>query len=293
IADPCYYCPDEEEPTGGSGGYPIPLREIIITTPPKSTPPSFPPMTFIPRGPAYGAVDPPEYTNPPRGGGGGGSSSIGNTENPCDTAKSTTANAKSPAYISAKSNIIKASADGLEHSITLGKDANGNITQAPMSNGSSEKVKVNTTWAGAFGAMHNHPNQTPVSGGDIYAAVTLNTGNSNFTTSFILTKGETYAIVVTDLAAAQVFTASYPADISPIYPPEFPEFIFDQISFIRSKLGESNEVRTMAIASVLDKYNAGITLMRQDSDGQFNPIKVQETTQPDGTKTYTKIPCNK
>ena len=75
IADPCYYCPDEEEPTGGSGGYPIPLREIIITTPPKSTPPSFPPMTFIPRGPSSGGVvNPPEYTNPPRGGGGGSSS---------------------------------------------------------------------------------------------------------------------------------------------------------------------------------------------------------------------------
>ncbi len=66
IADPCYYCPDEEEPTGGSGGFPgTPLREVIIKSP------SFPPMTFIPRGPSYGGViNPSEYTNPPRGGGG-------------------------------------------------------------------------------------------------------------------------------------------------------------------------------------------------------------------------------
>ncbi|MDN3675052.1 hypothetical protein QWY99_18620 [Flavobacterium branchiarum] len=70
IADPCYYCPDEEEPTGGSGGFPgTPLRDVVITSP--SSPPSFPPMTYIPRGPSYGGVtNPSEYTNPPRGGGG-------------------------------------------------------------------------------------------------------------------------------------------------------------------------------------------------------------------------------
>ncbi|MCD0475113.1 hypothetical protein LPB87_11985 [Flavobacterium sp. EDS] len=82
IADPCYYCPDEEEPTGGSGGFPgTPLREVIIKSP--SSPPSFPPMTFIPRGPSYGGViNPSEYTNPPRGGGG---SSGGSTTNPADS----------------------------------------------------------------------------------------------------------------------------------------------------------------------------------------------------------------
>ncbi|AYN04671.1 hypothetical protein [Flavobacterium sp. 140616W15] len=79
VADPCYYCPDEEEPTGGSGGSPIPLREVIITSP--SAPPSFPPMTFIPRGlSSGGVVNPPEYTNPPRGGGGGGGSSSPSVE---------------------------------------------------------------------------------------------------------------------------------------------------------------------------------------------------------------------
>jgi hypothetical protein len=83
--------------------------------------------------------------------------------------------------------------------------------------------------------MHNHPNNTALSSGDIYAAVTLNTKNSNFTTSFILTGGETYAIVITNLTAAKAFVAAYPADISPIYPPEFPQFIFDQIQDVKTK----------------------------------------------------------
>jgi hypothetical protein len=56
-----------------------------------------------------------------------------------------------------------------------------------------------------------------------------------------MTGRETYTIAVTDLDAAKAFTAAYSADISPVYPSEFPEFIFDQISFIKSKVGESNQ----------------------------------------------------
>jgi hypothetical protein len=56
-----------------------------------------------------------------------------------------------------------------------------------------------------------------------------------------MTGRETYTIAVTDLDAAKAFTAAYPSDISPVYPPELPEFIFDQISFIKSKVGESNQ----------------------------------------------------
>ncbi|MFB9063805.1 hypothetical protein, partial [Flavobacterium branchiarum] len=294
VASPCSLCLDEEEPKGGGGSSSspaIPLRDVVITSP--SSPPTFPPMTYIPRGPSYGGVtNPSEYTNPPRGGGGGGSSSIGNTENPCNTAKTTTTNAKSPAYLSAKSNIVEASTDGLEHSITLGKDAQGNITQAPMNNGGNSAVKVNTNWSGAFAAIHNHPNSSPLSTGDIYAAVTLNTNNSNFKTSYIITGGETYAIVVTDLDAAKAFTVAYPADISPIYPPEFPNVIFDKLQELVNDMGSSTLGKTNAIAYILDQLNSGIILMKQDSNGQFNPIKNKETKLSNGTSSYTAIPCN-
>lgn len=59
-----------------------------------------------------------------------------------------------------------------------------------------------------------------------------------------------------------------------------------------NKMGSSNEGRTTAIAFVLDKHNAGITLLKQDSSGDFQSIQTQETTQANGTKTYTSIPCN-
>jgi hypothetical protein len=216
---------------------------------------------------------------------------------PCAEAKSasvsTTAISKDANFTSAKNSIATAStADGLEHGITLGRNSSGQITQAPMKTGGAVNVPVNTSWPGAFAALHNHPNSTPLSSGDIYSSVTLNVKNSNFTTSFVLINGETYAIAVTNLVAAHAFVATYPADQSPGYSPEFPDFIFDQIVDVRAKMGESIEARTGAIAFVLDKYNAGITLLKQNSSGEFKPIKTQEATSSDGSKTYTSIPCN-
>jgi hypothetical protein len=61
------------------------------------------------------------------------------------------------------------------------------------------------------------------------------------------------------LAAAQAFVQKYPSEQLPSYSPEFPTLILDQISDIRAKLGESTEARTSAIASVLNKYNSGIS----------------------------------
>lgn len=194
-------------------------------------------------------------------------------------------------YMSAVSNILSASADGHEHSITLGKDSNGNITQAPMNNGGVANVLTNTSWTGAFGAIHNHPNNTPISAGDIYASVALNIKSNNFTTTFVLTNGEVYAAVVTDFSAAQAFVAAYPADQLPGYNPEFPDFIYNQLQDLVTYMGSTIEGRTSAIAFILDKYNAGITLLKQNSNGNFNFINTEEVTQ-NGIKTYILKPCN-
>lgn len=81
-------------------------------------------------------------------------------------------------------------------------------------------------------------------------------------------------------------------DLSPNYPPEFPQVLFDQIQDLKTKFGESNEARTMAISLVLDNNNSGITLMKQDSNGNFNRIKIQQATKSDGSKTFSSVPCN-
>ncbi|MBC5839667.1 hypothetical protein [Flavobacterium muglaense] len=224
-------------------------------------------------------------------GGGGGGGPVTPTKDPCTTAQESTIVSKNKEYLIALEAINEANA-AEEHSITLGKAPNGTMTKAPMNNGGQYIVQINTTWEGAFTALHNHPNNTPLSAGDIYASVQLNVKSSNFTTSFILTDGEVYAIVVTNLSLAQDFVKTYPPDQLPGYSPEFPDFILDQMLDLVGIMGSSLTGRTTAIASMLDKYNAGITLLKQDSFGDFNPIKTRETTQGDGTKTYNTIPCN-
>jgi hypothetical protein len=214
-------------------------------------------------------------------------------KDPCAAAIELSTISKDDKYLSSKQNIMTAATDGFEHSITLGKDENGTITQAPMNSGNQQyMVSTNYKWPGAIAAIHNHPNNTPLSSGDIYASVQLNEKSSNFTTTYVLINGETYAIVVTNLALAQKFVKNYPANQIPGYSPEFPDIIFNQLQVLVTPMGSTIEGRTQAIAFVLDKYNAGITLLKQNSNGEFNPIKTQETTQSDGTKTYTKIPCN-
>lgn len=211
---------------------------------------------------------------------------------PCLAAINASTIAANASFISAKAAVVQAGADGKEHGITLGYPGPpGPYTQSAMKNGGTNDVAVNETHPGAFAAIHNHPNNTPLSTGDIYVAVTLNTKNAAFYTSIIVTGGETYAIVINNLPAAKEFVKNNPPDLSPNYPPEFPDNIFDQILDVRTKLGESIEARTAAIATVLDANNAGITLMKQDSSGKFNRIKMQKTNNPDGTVSYIAVPC--
>ncbi|GEM_PF-1410289 len=210
--------------------------------------------------------------------------------NPCYSAANMTVDFKSPSFLSAKNSILSADPT-IEHSITMTKN-NGVIGQAPMNNGGTSNVQVNTTITGAFAAMHNHPNNSHISAGDIYAAVVLNSQRSFFNTSYILTGGEVYAIVVTDLQAAKAFTAAYPADQIPGYSPEFPDILFDQLQDLVTTFGSTNSGKTEAMSVILNKYNAGISLMKQDPSGDFKPINTKEVVQPNGTKTYNSIPCN-
>jgi hypothetical protein len=220
-------------------------------------------------------------------GGGGGSETA-----PCSDS-ATTAISKDSAYTSATSSIMTASADGNEHSITLGRDANGKITQAPMNNGGPNIVTTNTSWPGAFADIHNHSTDGPPSSNDIvYAAVKKNEANNEHTTSFVNVTDGSYAIVVTNLLAAHNFVTAYPADISPIYPPEFPDSIFNQIDDLKPSMGYDVEGRMQAVSFILDKYGAGITILKQDSEGNYKPIKMQETINPDGSKTYIPKPCD-
>ncbi|WP_264551734.1 hypothetical protein [Flavobacterium sp. N2038] len=228
------------------------------------------------------------------GGGGGGENppSPGPlSSDPCTVSATTSNTFQNSNFPSAKSSILNAGG-GIEHSITFGKDTNNQITQAPMRNGGGYAVATNTTWPGAFAAMHNHIENSPISSGDIYASIELNVTNSNFRTSFIvLPDGSVYAIVVNNLELAKIFLAAYPADVKPGYNPEFPDYLFNQMQDLVTNMGSSVDGRTRAMAYILTKYASGLTIMKQDNNQNFVPYKT-EMTIPNGERIYTPKFCN-
>jgi hypothetical protein len=199
-------------------------------------------------------------------------------------------------FSNAKTNIQTASSDNKEHSITFGKDASGNITTSPIDNGTNISGTVNTTWPGAFADIHNHPDPVVPSPGDFYGLVSLNENHSNWATRFVVTPdGSVYALAVIDLAKASAFKNLYPADQVPGYPPTFPGVVCDDLaeakSYIKNVMGLSSLISDeMAMAFVLEKYDTGIALLKQDSNGNFKRLRTIQTTS-NGTLTYTANNC--
>ncbi|MBD0726725.1 hypothetical protein B6A10_16275, partial [Flavobacterium sp. L1I52] len=182
--------------------------------------------------------------------------------------------------------------DGVEHGITFGRDENGQITQAPMRDGGVYNVPVTQNWPGAFASVHNHVANTPLSTGDIYSAIKLISNNPNFTTSYInLPDGSSYSIVVTDLALAQNFIDKYPADQIPGYSPEFPDAIHNELQDLKDYFGFDLSGRTNALAYILQKYDAGLQILKEDDMGNYDAITVRIKENLDGSKTYEFINC--
>lgn len=211
-------------------------------------------------------------------------------KDPCEVAKELTDLAKDQTYKKAINDIKTAAVDKLEHSITFGKNTAGQTTASAMTNGVSGSVMPNINWPGAKSVAHNHPNDTPPSGGDILAMTRINKQNNNFNTCYAMAGGEIYAIAVTDLAAAQVFSANYL--VNNTSGKEYPKFMFDEMSDVWNDMDSYlTEGQAMAKAFVVNKYNGGITFFKQNSNGVFYPLITKEVKQPNGSKTYKLIPC--
>jgi hypothetical protein len=88
---------------------------------------------------------------------------------------------------------------------------------------------------------------------------------------------------------------NYPkSQISP-YPPDFPGPLFTDFDNARTYFeynGFSHLIaEEKAMALVLDKYNTGVALLKQDANGNFKKLGTTETINSDGTKTYTANNC--
>ncbi|WP_438946132.1 hypothetical protein [Sediminibacterium sp.] len=234
---------------------------------------------------------------PPPSSAGGGPSEI--EKDPCEVAKPAakmvTTLSQSDKYDSAKLQIQNADSK-VEHSITFGTDSNGNTTASPMTTcTSSSTCTANINWPGAIADIHNHTNDLPPSPGDLYNLIGVNNKYNQYSTRMVVSKnGAVFALVVIDLSAANRFREKYPP-IDLGFGPDFPSEIFDKLdevkdAFMKKGLTELISVEA-AMSYVLDKYNTGMALLKQDGIGNFNRLITNETIS-NGSITYVSNNCN-
>jgi hypothetical protein len=215
-----------------------------------------------------------------------GGSPLPQKPDPCEEAKNGAATAtmfvRDSLYNAALANIKTAFAlDKHEHCISFGKDDAGNIISSTLSGGGAISSKVPTI-TNAFADLHNHPNNIPPDAGDYYGLININKNNAGYKTRFVVTPGGTvYALLVTNIAAALAFTAKYPNQ-PPAFvggPPGFPVAIVDES---REMKYQHNCTDEMVLAFILEKYNTGVSLLKQHGDGGFKKIITTVTKNSSG-----------
>lgn len=101
-----------------------------------------------------------------------------------------------------------------------------------------------------------------------------------------------YAISITDLAAAQEFSAKYLVNRAPGDDGEYPKFMWEEMANVYSNMDSySTEGQTKAKAFVVNKYYGGVTFYKQNKSGEFYPLITKENKQNNGNRTFTLIPC--
>lgn len=196
---------------------------------------------------------------------------------PCESAKAgakkATTLASHTIFITAMQEIKAAFAqDLLEHSVSFASSENGDILSSPMSKGNAMNSSV-PALPGAFADLHNHPRNIPPDAGDLYGLIDLNRNNNNYDTRFAVTQnGTIYALLITDVQAATVFNQHYPR-VAPAFKgssPTFPEALVDEFREMKYLYNCNDE---MALAYILEKYNTGISLLKQTGKGSFKKLR--------------------
>lgn len=196
---------------------------------------------------------------------------------------------KGTKYTVAKSAIIGMN-NGVENGVVFG-NVNGNLEITGVQTGGSSSIEnLTSSFSDPVADLHNHPNSNPPFPGDFYSLINARNKHSNYNTRYVITQdGTTYALIVTDPSAMNIFLQNYP-----------PSIILDangkHVNFPNELLQEWSELRNSfslsgALAFILNKYNSGIALTKMDSAGNFRAINIPTTQNADGTTNYAFTLC--
>ncbi|MDY3316206.1 hypothetical protein PG630_02635 [Riemerella anatipestifer] len=273
------------------------IDEVIITIPPVSQEP-YPPMGFFP--PSYGGgfpecdgyreCIPPFY---------GGPMPMPDPiyippTDPCEKAKTGVNNAneiaKNTKFTSAKNGIMAAfNNNGKENGVAFGKNSpNGTLNATGVQNYQQNSGTVSNPYAYPVADMHNHPNSNPPSAGDVYSMMQHHLEHGSFSTRYVITSdGSMYALIITDTEAIRKFLQDYPPSQIPGHNPNFPLALLNELNNLELNMNSESG----ALAHILTKYNAGVSLSKADSNGRFRNINIQETQNPDGSLSHNYTLC--
>lgn len=190
---------------------------------------------------------------------------------------------KGTKYTVAKSAIIGMN-NGVENGVVFG-NVNGNLEITGVQTGGSSSIEnLTSSFSDPVADLHNHPNSNPPSPGDFYSLINARNKHSNYNTRYVITQdGTTYALIVTDPSAMNIFLQNYPPSIildANGKHVNFPSSIFNEWYDLTASFSEAG-----ALAHILNKYNSGIALTKMDSAGNFRAINITKIQNPDGSIT--------
>jgi len=205
---------------------------------------------------------------------------------------------KSLVYSNAVTDLKNAeAADNKEHVVSFGKDSAGHIIRSAINTGNVNSGTIPHVM-NRFADIHIHTNEKPPSSGDLYGFISQTLADTNYLRYIVTPKGLAYVFVLTDKASAIRFNALYPQrpgirtvnknGITTTYQPTFPQQLVDELNQIKGWSGLTDEA---AMAFILLKYNAGVALLKQNSEGNFKRLHTKETQDPQGNRIYTTDNC--
>lgn len=221
-------------------------------------------------------------------------------QDPCMEAKATaekaTHFAKQLPYNTALAAISRAATDKREHAVSFGRILNDSIIYSAVSNGAVNTAIVPAI-AHRFADLHNHPENRPPSSGDLYHFIDQAIANDGQYHKFIvLPNGTQYALVLVNAEAAKAFNLRFPRvrgirdTLTQMqYQPAFPKSLVDEINQLKGWSGATEEA---AMALILQKYNVGVALLKNDSNGNFKKVYTVKQQQKHGNRTYTTYTCS-
>ncbi|MGJ7033110.1 hypothetical protein [Niabella hirudinis] len=199
-------------------------------------------------------------------------------------------------YKSGTADIYQAAHDKKEHAVSFGRDTEGNIVRSGLYNGTSNNTPVPYI-ENRFADLHNHPENRPPSSGDLYHFIDqVAAANGHYQKFIILPNGVQYALVLINAKAARTFNTRFPRirgirdTIAQIqYQPTFPGPLVNEINQLKGWSGATEEA---AMAFILQKYSAGVALLKKDDKGRFRKVYTIEQKHKDGTRTYMAYTCS-